>query len=277
MKVLGLKLHAVRYAAVCVFIALVGCANIGGKPSPTDDVRDLEQAHGGDDRLRKFFDANSEKEIQSELAKFGIGYQVHGLAVAKSKGDQAEAAALIECVKYFPAGDRGKWHNFNGEYYYIDRSGRPAKAYADLPPVRTEARQTPCQTSIGRWGDAEDPANDYDGGHLIGSQLGGWGGRANIVPQNAHFNRGNWAQLENTMADCYRLPVAAMRYSIGVSYLDAAALIPAYFTMTITSQNDESKIVLKFTNSQGGGNSGEAERTRGVEFLRSRGCTTDKR
>ncbi|WP_368669026.1 DNA/RNA non-specific endonuclease, partial [Corallococcus sp. CA053C] len=32
------------------------------------------------------------------------------------------------------------------------------------------------ETSVGQWGDAENPSNDYDGGHLIGSQLGGWGG-----------------------------------------------------------------------------------------------------
>jgi hypothetical protein len=36
-------------------------------------------------------------------------------------------------------------------------------------PDRIEA----CQGNVGEWGDAEDGENDYDGGHMIGSQLGG--------------------------------------------------------------------------------------------------------
>lgn len=37
---------------------------------------------------------------------------------------------------------------------------------------------------------------------MIGAQLGGWGARANLVPQIANFNRGNWAQMENAVASC---------------------------------------------------------------------------
>jgi hypothetical protein len=90
--------------------------------------------------------------------------------------------------------------HFNGEHYFIDGAGRPARAYADLPPIAGEPRSPACRSDVGGWGDAEDPENDYDGGHLIGAQLGGWGRRANLVPQDANFNRGTWAVLENAMA-----------------------------------------------------------------------------
>ena len=53
------------------------------------------------------------------------------------------------------------------------------------------------QSSVGQWGDAEDPSNNYDGGHIIGAQLGGWGGRLNLVPWDNQFNGGNWALIEN--------------------------------------------------------------------------------
>jgi hypothetical protein len=150
--------------------------------------------------------------------------------------------------------------------------GRPNRAYADLPPIQVEARQSSCQTAIGQWGDAENPSNQYDGGHLIGSQLGGWGGRANIVPQDANFNRGNWAQLENKMATCGVLANAAMRYSINVDYTNSSALVPSAFTMEITRPSNGAKITLRFTNVDGGGPNGTTERRRGVEFLTANGC-----
>jgi hypothetical protein len=187
-------------------------------------------------------------------------------------GTEVQIQAITDCNRFFPSVDRTKWHRFNGEYYYIDSSGRPNRAYADLPPIQAEARQSSCQTSIGQWGDAENPSNDYDGGHLIGSQLGGWGGRANIVPQDANFNRGNWAQLENKMARCAVLATAAMRYSINVDYPSSSALVPSAFSMEITRPSTGARITLRFSNVDGGGPNGTAERQRGVDFLSANGC-----
>ncbi|WP_437809873.1 DNA/RNA non-specific endonuclease [Sorangium sp. So ce1078] len=64
------------------------------------------------------------------------------------------------------------------------------------------------------WGDTENPSNDDDGGHLNGSQLGGWGRRANLVPQDASFSRANWVALENKMALCGSLPPGARATSL---------------------------------------------------------------
>ncbi|XHS78290.1 DNA/RNA non-specific endonuclease [Burkholderiaceae bacterium UC74_6] len=256
---------------VLPLILLHGCGGGGDTQYGGDDMATrLEEAHGGANGLRTFFDMHTESEIRAELARFGIGYEVHEPALSKIQ--QVHTQAITDCVKFFPTADRTKWHSFDGEYYYIDSSGRPNKAYSDLPPIVAEARQDACQTSIGQWGDAENPSNDYDGGHLIGSQLGGWGGRANIVPQDANFNRGNWAQLENKMAKCSALAAGAMRYSIDVGYPSSSALVPSSFTMTITRQSNGSKVTLHFTNVDGGGPNGTSERTRGTDFLTANGC-----
>ncbi len=72
-------------------------------------------------------------------------------------------------------------------------STAPAGPTGHMPIFRRSSpllARTPVKRDVGRWGDAENPSNDYDGGHMIGSQLGGWGGQANLVPQDANFNRG---------------------------------------------------------------------------------------
>jgi hypothetical protein len=226
-------------------------------------ARQLERDFGGPDGLMDFFQRHTQEEIRQALAAYGVGYRVHG---------NVTAALISDCPKYFPSTDRSIWHNFDGEYYYIDASGRPNRAYKDLPPISAAPRIDSCQTSIGQWGDAENPTNDYDGGHLIGSQLGGWGGRANIVPQDANFNRGNWAQLENKMATCGSLPSGRLRYFIGASYPNTTTLIPNSMTMEIRNQSTGSSVSLSFQNVDYGGSNGTNERLRGVNWLSTQGC-----
>lgn len=264
--------------AALFLAALAGCSGSDDTETtePTDSITRLETDYGGPDGLRKFFDKSSPEQIQQALAPYGIGYVVHPYqaeATTAATDGMAQPQLISDCVQYFPSADRNIWHNFNGEFYFIDTSGRPSRAYADLPPIAAQARITSCQTSIGQWGDAEDPSNDYDGGHLIGSQLGGWGGRANIVPQDANFNRGNWAQLENAMAGCASLPAGRMRYSITVAYPNSTALVPTTFGMQITNQVTSSSVTMSFTNVDGGGTNGTATRTRGTAFLTSNGCS----
>jgi hypothetical protein len=244
----------------------------------SDPGAQLEAAHGGAFALHEFFATHTEPEIHAELARFGIRYEVRTpirsrtTLDATSHIESAKPQNISDCVKLFPSSDRQIWVNFDGEYYYVDGSGRPNKAYKDLPPITAEARQDSCQTSIGQWGDAEDPSNDYDGGHLIGSQLGGWGGRANIVPQDANFNRGNWAQLENKMAKCSSLPAGRIRYSITVGYANSTNLVPGTFAMALTNRSTGSGVTLNFTNVDYGGANGTSERTRGTTFLTNNGC-----
>jgi DNA/RNA non-specific endonuclease len=258
---------------VLAFMAIVtGCsaAEDDESAAPVDSVTQLENDHGGADGLREFFDESSPEVIQQALADYGIGYVVHPYLAEAASADDLQL--ISDCVKYFPSSDRNIWHNFNGEFYFIDTAGRPSRAYADLPPIVAAPRINACQTSIGQWGDAESPSNDYDGGHLIGSQLGGWGGRANIVPQDANFNRGNWAQLENAMALCKNRPAKSLRYSVSVGYANTSALVPTTFGMVITNSTTSSSVTMSFTNVDGGGTNGTATRQRGVAFLTSSGC-----
>lgn len=253
---------------VLAIIAMgTGCAvsEDADSAAPADSISRLENDYGGADGLRGFFDENSAEVVQQALADYGIGYIVH-------PNPSDDRQLISDCVKNFPSADRNTWHNFNGEFYFIDTSGRPSRAYADLPPIVAQARISSCQTSIGQWGDAENPSNDYDGGHLIGSQLGGWGGRANIVPQDANFNRGNWAQLENAMALCKSRPSRSLRYSVSVGYPNSSALVPSTFGMVITNNTSGSSVTMSFSNVDGGGSSGTATRQRGVAFLTSNGC-----
>jgi hypothetical protein len=249
---------------------LVGCGpqdvvDLGG-----DDVASLmEQDFGGPTGLMDFFDTHSEEEIQRALAPYGVGFRVHREEVSQQ---DVNAALITDCPQYFPSGDRNIWHNISGKYYFIEGSGRPNRAYADLPPIATAARSDTCQASVGQWGDAANPSNDYDGGHLIGSQLGGYGKRANLVPQDANFNRGNWVTLENKMAKCAVLPSGRMRYTIGANYPNSTTLIPSTMTMEIRNNSSGASVYMSFTNTDYGGTNGTNEKNKGVSWLTNQGC-----
>jgi len=238
---------------LCWLLLIAGCA------SETDEPIDaLESDLGGADGVAWMFKNHTEEEVRDYLDEHGIGLVVSGL--------------VTDCPQKFPTADRVAWHNISGEYYYIDSAGRPSRAYTDLPPVTAEARNDTCQANVGNWGDAENSSNDYDGGHLIGSQLGGWGKRANLVPQDANFNRGNWAQLENKMALCRALPSGRMHYYISANYPNSSTLIPSKMGMDISNNSSGASVSLSFQNTDQGGSNGTSERTRGVSFLTNQGC-----
>lgn len=170
-----------------------------------------------------------------------------GCAHGRSRGATTPAGpdladdSEMDCPKQFRASARSKWHNISGERYYVDSHGRPARAETSLPPIEADERNPGCQQRVGKWGDEANAENDYDGGHLIGSQLGGWEARANMVPQNANFNRGNWAQVENCLARCTSVESGRFTYLVEARYPDASTLIPDAMRMTITdTEKDES-------------------------------------
>ena len=53
---------------------------------------------------------------------------------------------------------------------------------------------------------------------MIGFQLGGWGKRLNMVPQNSNFNRGNWKHVEDAAAACKPLGRGQLVYWVEVRY-----------------------------------------------------------
>lgn len=256
-----------------LWLVACGSHDLGG-----EEVASLiERDFGGPSELMDFFESHSEAEIQQALAPYGVGFRIHPneeiqRAVEAYGGNDVTAALITDCPQYFPSSDRNIWHSLNGEYYFIDGSGRPHRAYSYLPPIAAEVRNDACQLSVGQWGDAANSSNDYDGGHLIGSQLGGWGKRANLVPQDANFNRGNWVTLENKMAKCGTLPNGRMRYYIGANYPNTTSLIPNTMTMELRNQSSGSYVLLSFQNVDYGGSNGTNEKNRGVTFLTNQGC-----
>lgn len=200
----------------------------------------------------------------------GLPASLQTLPLASGLGSGARA--LAECLPFFPASARSAWHAFDGEFYYLDAAGRPSRAYAYLPPLAQAPRRSSCQAAVGRWGDDENPDDDYDGGHMIGSQLGGFGGRLNLVPQDLNFNRGNWAQIENKMAECRHLPESSLFYYVRAAYADAVSLVPERMTLIVENRDTRERVWLTFDNVAQGGADGTEQRTQVVEFLDSQGC-----
>jgi hypothetical protein len=181
-------------------------------------------------------------------------------------------ANLNDCEHTFPEDDRETWHAFDGEFYFIEVNGRPNRAYKYLPPIVEADRIETCQGNVGTWGDEEDESNDYDGGHMIGSQLGGYGGRVNLVPQDLNFNRGNWLQIENKAAKCSALPDERIFYYVRTEYGDETSLVPTTMSLTLENRDTGDSVSFTFENVDGGGPEGTDQRTQAVDFLDAQGC-----
>ena len=245
-------------------LLLATCACGGAQPpkspaSSDEKVDRLEADFAGPSGLMQFFDSHSDGAIAAALEARDVGFA-------------RNAAALTDCEPTFADGLRETWHAFDGEFYYIEKHGRPARAYKYLPPIVAADRIESCQGNVGEWGDAEDGENDYDGGHMIGSQLGGFGGRVNLVPQDSNFNRGNWLQIENEAADCVGLPDERIFYYVRADYGDETSLVPTTLSLTLENRQTGASVSFTFENDNGGGVDGTSKRTQAVEFLLAQGC-----
>jgi hypothetical protein len=243
-------------------LAVAACSGApitpGNARTSGDGVDRLENDFGGPAGLMEFLDGAPEATITGVLESHDIGFVQHAL--------------LTDCNPTFPAGDRNAWHAFDGEFYFIEANGRPNRAYKYLPPLKEAPRIARCQTAVGQWGDEEVPSNDYDGGHMIGSQLGGYGGRVNLVPQDLNFNRGNWAQIENKAADCGALPDERIFYYVRADYGDATSLVPTTLSLTLENRDTDDSLSFTFENVDAGGADGTAQRIEAVGFLDDQGC-----
>jgi DNA/RNA non-specific endonuclease len=161
----------------------------------------------------------SEEEIRATLATYGMGYVRHsdvalwseppgplpGLerpgAIKPLALHQGAEGTLERAVRSSTTlRSDNAWHSVNDEHYYVEAWGPPQSAYSYLPPVASEPRRPRCQATVGRWGQAEDPSQQFDGGHLIGAQLGGrayaptWFRRIETsIAATGHSSRTRWS------------------------------------------------------------------------------------
>jgi hypothetical protein len=275
-----------RYALALVLLVLAGCST---DQTFVEDVVGLESARvpsdssyaallgavGGRDALADLLESATDAELEATFARFGMDYEFLGEAelaeLAAADSLEGLGKDITACPQRFPTADRGKWFRLAGaggyESHYIDSRGRPAVAYKSLGPIVTAPRQTTCQTNVGNW---EDPGSLYDGGHLIGSQLGGWGGRANLVPQHYNFNRGNWKRVEDQLARCGRLGSGAVRFYADVDYPNSSTLTPSQFHADVQIAGQWRS--ADFYNQSGGGSSGSSQASGMVGWLSGKGC-----
>lgn len=84
-----------------------------------------------------------------------------------------------------------------------------------------------------------------DAGHIIGKQLGGTGGKANIFPQNLRINRGEYAQFEGRVAN---LVSESGSVSINISFeYDDGGTRPSKINYDVTSI-DGKRLTQSFKN-----------------------------
>lgn len=274
-----------RYALFAVLagiLVLAGCdTNAPSAPSADLAPADTAYAHlladvGGSEGLGTLLQTASNEQLAATFARYGMAFEVidRDAEEAAAGGDSGAANRsqdITACPQLFPTSDRTKWFRLVGaggaEDHYIDSRGRPATAYKTLGPIVAAPRQTTCQTTVGNWG---SPSSSYDGGHMIGSQLGGWGGRANLVPQQYNFNRGNWARIENKLATCGRLGSGAVQFHVDVDYPSSSALTPSQFHADVQIGGVWKS--ADFTNTSAGGTNGTTQATSMIAWLQSKGC-----
>lgn len=264
--------------ALVLSFALASCDTARDTPTtaaPSDPVYDaMLEGVGGIEGLTALLASDDPAAMEAAFAPYGVGFAVVDVSDVDMDSDTAGKAgdSITECPQYFRSSDRNKWIYLRGaggsESHYIDGAGRPLAAYKRLPPVVTAPRSTYCQTNVGNWG---SPASSFDGGHLIGSQLGGWGKRANIVPQHYNFNRGNWKRIEDQLAKCDRLGDNAVEYYVTVSYSSSSGLTPSQFSSNVSVSGSAWENAY-FSNTSGGGSNGYNEATSMRNWLSSRGC-----
>lgn len=237
-------------------VLLFGCA--GPETGDQAGYDRLMADMGGELGFAQWLGNRTPEQAENLLREYDLELVIHG----KGVGTQAATG----CPVFFDSGDRNKWHYISGGYYYIDASGRPRSAYRYLPPVQSAPRDDACQSTVGNLVEG-----NYDGGHLVGSQLGGYGSRANLAPQDANFNRGNWLVMENQAARCAALAPGSLTYLARVTYPDSTTPLPAEFTLELKIGGEQ--ISRTFQNAPYGGSNGTTYRKEVTAWLSDHGCS----
>jgi hypothetical protein len=122
-------------------------------------------------------------------------------ADADEEGEPEAPSNILDCIRYYPEEDTNFVYLFNVlNEVHIDNVGRPDWSNfraSNAPP--TADRDKRCQSTVAGWG---KPGMDQ-GGHGIGARLSGWGGRANLTPQDSVLNQSSeWKSLDAAADAC---------------------------------------------------------------------------
>lgn len=254
--------------------------------NPYDDpMMRLVVAKGGFEAAFRFIEENAGNPewLSRELETYGLTYRPGPSAPSDS---DVGIQAITDCEPFFPPEDRNRTHILpNGrQIATIDALGRPVSTSIFWPPFLPGARDNNCQQKVGNLWGAPYTQPDLNGGHLIGTSLGGYGRRANLVPQDANFNQVLWNRVEAAVRSCRNMTV---NYTVSVSYPDNG-LIPSTFSMQVVVARTArlrvrgipiplprpaAVVRATFLNQPGGGPNGQAELNRLREALRRAGCS----
>lgn len=141
-------------------------------------------------------------------------------AATDEEGEPVEIASILDCVQYYSR-EIPRWNQMTDTNVVIlDDAGRPLQTYFHASWLaNTAPRQPKCQSQVASWG----IAGQDQGGHGIGARLGGWGGRANLFPQDAVLNNDTeWKSLD-----------AAADLCSGRGFLTAHFVTPEYYTLQV--------------------------------------------
>ncbi|SMC30017.1 DNA/RNA non-specific endonuclease, partial [Andreprevotia lacus DSM 23236] len=135
------------------------------------------------------------KKQAEEAAKKSKPHEPQKEGKPEGEGSPGDGAKINPKKKLPPNAE----FELNGYKYKTDSKGRVVEVKGQLKD-ESAARNNYAQRTVGK---GEGRLADDHGGHLIGSQFGGSGEKANLVPMHKDINNyhsGEWGQMEKKWA-----------------------------------------------------------------------------
>lgn len=128
----------------------------------------------------------------------------------------------------------------NGYRYKTDERGRVVSAEGKLkmrdPDYKRDMEKV-------RTMDSQEYKDTDDMGHVIGHQFGGSDKLENLVPMDAKLNRGDFAKLENTLADAVKND-ADVRMKVEPVY-EGDSMRPTEFRVSYSVDGERDAVIFK--------------------------------
>lgn len=128
----------------------------------------------------------------------------------------------------------------NGYRYKTDERGRVVSAEGKLkmrdPDYKRDMEKV-------RTMDSQEYKDTDDMGHVIGHQFGGSDKLENLVPMDAKLNRGDFAKLENTLADAVKNG-ADVRMKVEPVY-EGDSMRPTEFRVSYSVDGEKDAVIFK--------------------------------